>query len=70
MVGLYPAAENIYTFEAQPEEDRESFKILIDISDEVNSWGVSPHIPTFFRRGNWGKGRDRRREYVSPPPNN
>lgn len=36
---MYPAAENIYTFEAQPEEDRESFKILIDISDEVNSWG-------------------------------
>lgn len=50
MVGLYPAADEIYTFEAQPGEDRESYKILIDISDEVNSWGVSPLITCITKK--------------------
>lgn len=41
VVGIYPAADDMYTFVAERGEDRESYEILVDISEEVNSWGVS-----------------------------
>lgn len=49
VVQLFPAADDIYTFKAQPGEDRESFKTLVNLSARTNSWGVSdypyPHVP-------------------------
>lgn len=41
VVGLYPAADEQYTFAAQPDEDRESYEILVDLRDDTNMWGVS-----------------------------
>lgn len=40
VVKIYPAADELYTFEALPGDDRKSYTTLVDISDEVNTWGV------------------------------
>lgn len=44
-MGLYPAADEQYTFAAQPDEDRDSYEILVDLRDETNMWGVSALDP-------------------------
>lgn len=48
VVGLYPAADEQYTFEAQPGENRDSYEILVDISADINIWGVSVWLYCFY----------------------